>query len=137
MINGTEYAWEDIQVHIKGNATPLEGITDIKYKSSRNVAPIYGRGSDPIAYGRGQRGYEGSMVILQSTLESLIRASADSDPKNAVMEITVSYAPEGGVATTDVLKYAMITEFEKGMASGDTHAEISLPLFIGKINYNV
>lgn len=137
MINGTEYAWEDIQIHIGGNSQPLEGVTDIKYKSARNIESIYGKGSKPVAYGRGQHSFEGSITVLQSTLESLIKASPNKDPKRVVMEITVAYAPEGGVAVTDSLKYAIIKEFEKGMAAADTHAEISLPLFIGDIEYDV
>lgn len=139
MINGNEYAWEDIQVKVPHKPVPLEGIIDIRYKKTREHKNVYGRGSDPVSMGRGRKGYEGSMKILQSELsawqQSLPPGTDITD--YTIPVINVSYAPAGGAAETDQLLYVRINEFEKGMAEGDPNMEIELPLTIGKILYNV
>lgn len=139
MINGNEYAWEDLQVVIEGKAQPLEGISEIEYVTKKEHSNIYGRGDKPVAMGRGKKEYSGKIKLLQSELEAMQRTLAkgkDITDMNGV-SVSVSYAPAGGVITTDVLKYVRFGEVKKGMKTGDGNMEVEIPLVIGEIIYNV
>ncbi len=139
MINGTEYAWEDIQVKLPYSPNPLEGIIGISYKTAKEHKNIYGRGSKPVARGRGRKTFDGSIKILQSTLEAwqaALPVGKDITDVN-IPVIPVGYAPEAGLATTDMLQHVRVNEIPKGMEEGDTNMEIELPLTIGNILYNV
>lgn len=138
-INGNEYSWEDIQVKMPHKTVPLEGAIDIKYKMSREHKNVYGRGAKPVAMGRGRKTMEGSLKMLQSEFEALqAQIVPGKDATDLILPvISVSYAPEGAAATTDLLLHVRINEFEKGMAEGDPNMEIELPLTIGDIQYNV
>jgi hypothetical protein len=139
MINGTEYAWEDIQVVLPGSILPRDGVSGIEYTYKKEHTNIHARGAKPVAGGRGKEDAEGSITILQSLLEALQAALPPG--KNLVhlpgFTVTVAYAPEGGVATIDQLIFVRFTEVKKGMKSGDPNQEITLPIIIGDINYNV
>lgn len=139
MINGNEYASEDLQIIIPGKATPITGITDIKYKFKKEHTNIKTLSSKTTALGRGMEDTEGSITLLQSEVEGWLATLPKG--KNLChatpFTITVAYAPAGGVATVDQLLYCRIAEFEKAMKAGDGHMEITLPLVIGDIAYNV
>lgn len=139
MINGNEYAWEDLQIVMEGKAQPLQGVAEIEYTTKKEHSNIYGKGDDPVAMGRGKREYSGKIVLLQSEFEALQRSMPGGSDvtKKVPFAITVAYAPEGGVETTDELLYCRINEVKKGMKTGDGNQLIELPLTIGKINYNI
>jgi hypothetical protein len=139
-INGNQYAWEDIQVVMQAlRNAPIEGITEIKYSSEKNHTVIYGRGSDPVSLGRGQKKYEASMTILQDELEALqasLPAGKDITDIPA-FTITVAYAPEGGVQVVDQLTNVRIKKVEKAFKNEDDHMSVPLELVVGKINFNI
>lgn len=138
MINGYEYAWEDITIVMFDRI--INGITDLKYKTKREQVEIYGRGAIPVALGKSKKEFEGSITLLQSEVEALQRSLTTSKDLTDIQafDITISYIPEGSLqSVTDILKDCRFTEFEKGMKTGDTHREIELPLRIGNIVYNV
>lgn len=139
MINGTEYAWEDMEIVLEGETLPLEGVVELNYEKTRDHTNIWGRGSDPIATGRGKNDYNGNIVLLQSEFE---RWNKSLGPGRDVTEligfgITSSYAPLGGISTSDQLTYCRVQSFKKGMKTGDGNQTIDCKLIIGKIKYNV
>ncbi len=138
MINGNEYAWEDIQVNILGRL--VEGITAVEYSTKRQHDNIYGRGNKPRAMGRGKKEFSGSITLLQSEVEAIQAALPKGKDLTdiAAFPIVVSYAPEaGGNITTDSILSARFTEVKKGGKQGDTSMPVELPLAIGDILYNV
>lgn len=139
MINGNEYAWEDVQVLIPGKLIPIDGVAAIEYDESKDHTEVYGRGSKPVALGRGKTSFSGSMTLLQSEFEAL-QASlpvGKSVTQMTPFNVTVAYAPAGGVATVDQLVAVRIKKFKKGGKSGDDHMEVVCDLAIGDILYNV
>jgi hypothetical protein len=139
MINGNEYAWEDLQVVMEGKAQPLNGVVEIEYTTKKEHSNIYGKGDKPVAMGRGKREYSGKIVLLQSEFEAIQRSlPGGSDVTQKLpFSITVAYAPAGGEETTDQLTYCRINEVKKGMKTGDGNQLIELPLTIGNILYNI
>jgi hypothetical protein len=139
MINGNEYAWEDIKVVLPGSTRPLDGVVAIEYSEKKDHINIYGRGDKPVAMGRGKREYSGSITLLQSEVEALQRTlpKGRSITDIPAFSIPVSYQPENGPLTVDMLIAVRFGEIKKGMKTGDPNMEIELPLIIGDIQYNV
>lgn len=137
MINGFEYSWEDISLTVFGKL--VTGFAGIDYNTEKQHMNIYGRGSKPVAMGRGNKQFSGTLVLLQSELESIqAKLPKGKDITDVTStKITVSYAPEGGVITTDVLKNVRFTSIPKGMKQGAANMEIQMPFICGDIEYNV
>lgn len=134
MINGNEYAWEDLQVVVEGNAFPLNGVINIRYKATKVHVNIKGRGNKPVSMGRGPEDYEGSLTILQSELEAMQDTlGMDSLVTRKPFQISVSYAPLVGPKRTDLLMGCRILEVERALGTEDTHMEVELPLAIFRI----
>lgn len=137
MINGIEYAFQDVKVQMLGK--PVIGCTGVEYTTKREKVNIMARGSKPVARGRGPKNFEGKIMVLQSELEALqVLAGAGNDITNIGMfDVVIAYAPdEGGVVKVDTLVDCEFTEVKKGLKTGDMNMEVELPLIIGDIKYN-
>jgi len=131
-----EYEWSDIEVLLLGR--PVTGIRDIKYKATQEKEVLYARGNKGRSIQKGNKIYDGSIMILQSELDALINAAgADKDALDIPpFDIVIAYV-SGGILKTDIVKNAEFTEFEKGMAQNDKNMEIELPFICLDIQYNV
>lgn len=138
MINGNEYSWEDIQVLFPGKNSPVDGVAAIEYEVKKDHSNIYGRGSKPVAMGRGKEEYAGSITLLQSEVEALQKTLEKGKNLTNIpaFNIVVSYVPPDGVIVTDQLVQCRFAEIKKGMKSGDPNMEIQLKLVIGDIIFN-
>lgn len=138
MINGNAYAWEDVKVLIDGTVIPLVGIKSIEYTTEKNHYNIHGAGDSPVELGRGLKNHNGSITLLQSALEALQAAlNPGEDVTKPVYNFTVAYAPEGASAKVDRLVACRFTSVPKAIGHDNTHMEITLPMVIGEIKYNV
>jgi hypothetical protein len=129
MINGTEYGFEDIKISTLGRS--LVGFTAVKYGATKEYTNIHARGNRPVKRGRGKKdATPASLTLLQSEFEALQRsAPLGTDPTDwAPFDITVVYAPVGGIITRDVVPTCQVTSYEKGMSTEDGHMTIELAL---------
>lgn len=137
MINGYEYAYEDLQVVVNGFAAePLE----VEYGATRNHYNIHGRGAKPRRMARGKKdATPGRLVLLQSDFDAMVDASVKgTDPTDWIdFETIVSYAPEGGIVRTDVVPNCRVAEWKKGMKTEDGHMTIELSLVTGIPKLNI
>lgn len=53
MINGTEYAFEDVKISFLGRS--LRGFVSFSYGANKAYTNIHGRGNVPIKRGRGKK----------------------------------------------------------------------------------
>jgi len=136
MINGQEYAWEDIQIAVEGNSQPLTNVLGVEYASKRKHENLMGAGSEPVGMGRGNKDYEASITMRLGEVLKLQEAWG-GDITKKVFTVTVAFANEGGKQTVDQLLYCRINELKKGMKQGDTSMEVELPLTIAGIKYNI
>lgn len=138
MINGQEYAWEDVAIVIEGKSIPITGVKSIEYGNTKVHENIYGRGNEPVAMGRGKKEMkEGTLVLLQSELEAMQQAlpPGKSLTDRSAFAISVAYAPEVGTKTTDKLLGCRITDVPKSIGSDDTHMTVELKFLPFKIIY--
>jgi len=128
VINTQEYGWSDVEIVMLGKK--ITGARGVKFKSAQEKELIHASGNEPVGIGRGNKTYEGELILLQSELEALTNAAGTG---NDIMDIpafniVVSYAPKtGGVLSTYIIKFAEFTEVERAMNQGDKFAEITLP----------
>lgn len=132
----SEYAFSDVEVRFLGRT--IVGFQGVSYKVTQSKVNIYGRGNKPVARGKGNKEYEGTVKVLQSELEELQIAAGNGKDICDIQpfDIIVSYQQDGGLATTDTLKSCEFTEQAKELNQGDTHMEIELPITIGDIEFN-
>lgn len=138
MINGIEYAYEDIEVVIQNSV--LIGIEGVSYGVNKAHYNIHGKSNIPVAMGRGKKDAEpGSVLIHQSEFEALEAATPPgNDPTDwAPFDMTVAYAPTGGVPVVDVVPYCRVNRWVKGMTTEDGHKVIELELTTGIPKLNV
>jgi hypothetical protein len=81
--------------------------------------------------GRGNKSYEGQIVLLQSELEALKAAAGPGNDLTDIppFDIVVAYIPrQGGTQIiTDIIKHVEFTEVEKSINQGDKFMEVTLP----------
>lgn len=126
--NSAQYSWADVKVIMLGRE--VTGLQGVKYKVARELEEVRGRGNDPLALQRGNKSYDGSIMLLQSEVEALEVAVAALDPNydltDVQFDIIVTYG-DGGVSHTDTVQGVVITEYEKGINQGDKYMKIELP----------
>lgn len=138
MINGQEYAYEDVEIVVEGKSIPLTGVKSIAYGETKEHSNIYGRGNVPVAMGRGKKEYtEGTIVLLQSELSAM----EDAMPKGRSItdrkpfSISVGYSPEAGPKRVDKLLGCRFTAIPKEIGDEDTHMDVELKFLPFRIEY--
>jgi hypothetical protein len=129
MINGTEYAFEDVKISFLGRS--LRGFVSFSYGANKAYTNIHGRGNVPIKRGRGKKDAEPArLTILQSEFEAIQAAMpAGTDVTDlAPFNFVVAYAPLGGQMVTDIVPYAQVTRYAKGMTTDDGNMTIDLEM---------
>lgn len=101
LINGTAYAWADIELRLFN--VVVAGIRSIKYGDGRKKANNYGQGANPVSRSRGK--YEAEEVEIELELAEVV-ALQSAAPKGRLtdippFDIPVSYMPLGGKIVTD------------------------------------
>lgn len=129
-----EFEFADVQVTVLG--VPLSGLRGLTYKKSQEKELVYAQGNQPKAIQRGNKKYEGTLMLLKSDFDELNSAAIASgyeditDIPGKEINITCVYqkTDDAGKLSTDTLLNAEFTEYEDGMKQGDKFKEISLPI---------
>lgn len=125
--NTNQYGWKDLTIAYGGRV--IDGIEEVEYSRKQNKEYLYGRGNKPYSILKGNVEYEGKITIWQSELEAMERDSKTGSALDLEFDITIAYEPEdGGETRIDTLKGVQFTEYAKGMAQGDTHKKIEMPI---------
>lgn len=133
-----EYAWVDLSVVLLGR--PVGGIRGIEYKIKHQKEVLFGAGNKGRSVQRGKKEFEGTITLLQSELIALNRAAQEKgyeDITDVDFDLIVSYAPKGGLITTDKVINVSITELPYGLKEGDLQQEHALPFIALDVETNV
>jgi hypothetical protein len=127
-----EFEYADIKVKMLG--AELTGLRGLTYKKSQEKELVYGAGNRPKAVQRGNKKYEGSLMLLKSDFDLLNKAAVAAgygdltDVPGKLINTSVVYQKEGdALIQTATLLNVEFTEFEDGMKQGDKFKEITLP----------
>ena len=135
MFDSRQYEYADITLMLGGK--DITGVRGIQYAAKQEKELVYGKGSEPISIQKGNRSYEGTLTLLQSELETLIKNSKDRSILSLQLDAEISYGNSnaGDVMIVDSLQAIQFTEEPKEMKQGDKFMEISLPfIFLRKKN---
>ena len=131
-----QYDWQSLTVTMLGKE--IGGIRSCKYNVKQEKELIYGAGNEPLGIGRGNKSYEGEIMLLQSEFESinaLLGSATIQDMRN--VNIVLNYQAADGTLITDVVHNVEFTDLEKGMAQGDKLMEITLPFIALGVSLNI
>lgn len=139
--NSDEYAWRDMKVVMAGR--PITGIRGLKFKTTRTTTDIHASGDDAHSRTKGNKGRIGEVKLLQSEIEALLEGAqqdfgSNADLTDITFDIVAAFAksPTSRIKT-HLLQTCDITEFEMGMEQNDPNMEVTLPIMIGRVKYNV
>jgi len=135
--NSKEYAWVDLVLVMMGK--PVAGIRAVAYKTTVQQEALYAAGKYPRSIQKGKIGYEGTLTLLQSEVIQLhyaAKAKGHDSLCDIEFDAVVSYAPEGGVITTDVIKNISISEASYDIKVDDLYQEVALPFLALGVEYN-
>ena len=77
-INSHVYEWSDIQFSIAGS-TPIVGVNEINYSTSRAGKNVMGSGSDVIGFGFGSKEYTADISMLMDEAQGIIALAPNRD----------------------------------------------------------
>lgn len=138
MFDSREFEFADVKVIMLG--VELTGLRGLTYKKSQEKEAVYGSGNEPKAIQRGNKTYDGTLMVLKSDFDALNRAAVAAgyedivDVPGNLIDITCVYQKPGtaSLATTRVLSVDF-TEYEDGMQQNDKFKEVSLPFLALRI----
>lgn len=134
MVDTREYEWADLAVLI-GTRT-IVGAQQIRYTVKQDKQPIYGKGNEPHAIQKGNKSYDGELVVLMSELLLLQSESKTGSVLDLQVDITACYGnpSQGDIIHTDKLMGVQFTEEPQEMKQGDLNSVHSLPfVFLRKL----
>lgn len=127
-----EFEFADIKVSMLG--VELTGLRGLTYKKSQEKELVYAAGNQPKAIQRGNKKYEGSLMLLKSDVDLLNQAARlakyedITDVPGRLIDITVVYQNLDSLKlSTDTLQNVEFNEVEEGMKQGEKFKEITLP----------
>ncbi len=135
LVNGMLHSWADIVCAING--VPVTGITAIEYGDDQEVVNKYGAGRHPVGRAKGRITPSGENYPVSGgggvhTAASPQRAFAGHSP----FDITVTYIPDSGIVTTDIIRNCQFKANSRKWKEGDTGQEVELELVPSHIEWN-
>lgn len=136
-VNGKYYSWEDLTVHLP-NGVQLD-LTEIEYEGSCEGESIYGQGSAPRGYGRGNYKAEGKLKMKREQYDFLliyVASTGKSIFRLAPFTISAVYGNDAqGLSTDQVLK-CRFEKSSKKAAQGDKSLDVELSFSAEDIEEN-
>ena len=125
-VSSSQYSWNDISISIGGRI--LDGVDSIEYTAKQDKTILRGRGGKGHKILRGEKDFEGKIVLWQSEIEAMIKDAPNKDILALNFEIIWAFAPlDGGAVVIDVLTSCEFKEYKKGMKQGDKNMLVELP----------
>lgn len=134
MINGHTYSWGDIITLIAGIAPT--GITAIEYEDKQEVKNHYGAGRYPVSRGKGRIECSAKITLSMDEVLAIQRKAPNGRLQDiAPFPIQVSYLPDSGIVTHDVIHDCQFAANSRKWKEGDTDQQVELELIVSKITW--
>lgn len=131
MFNSRQYEFADMTVFM-GNRDVI-GLRGLKYTSKQEKEALHGKGNKPLSIQKGNKSYEGEIVVLQSELEALTAGGRELTDLEFMIVANYGNPSKGDALVTEQLIGCQFTDETKEMKQGDKFMEITLPfIFLDK-----
>lgn len=139
LINGKCYDWSSVTINVSGMDS-IE-LLEISYDDEQELEAIYGAGGKIRGYGTGNQKNSVKLSMAREDFNEMIRVIMSKGYKSfyqyMIPKITVSYADEGVVTTTDILTNVKISKRSLKAAQGDKSMKVDLDgMAMGGIKLN-
>ena len=138
MFTSKEYDFADVKVSVLG--ANLSGLRGLTYKKTQEKEVVYGQGNEGKAIQRGNKKYEGTLMLLKSDYDLLHRAALTAgyedlvDVPGKLIQIACVHQKDDKIGLSTVfIMNVEFTEVEDGMKQNDKFKEISLPFLALKV----
>ena len=129
-VNGKAYDWGDVSLQIPGLAMEVQ---EISYDDELEKELVYGMGSKPRGYGRGNYKPTGKVSVLRDDYDALVDyCKRIGKPLYEVEfpKVIVSYANAGNRTRQDVLNKVSFSKLSHKDAQGDKSLKVDIDLMI-------
>lgn len=131
MINGKKYAWEDITIILANHLS--FSAQDISWDEEKEAEAIYGAGSKPLGYARGNWKGEGKITILIEEHQILLTYAKGT--KGGIFgfkpfNIIVNYANDEEPPQTNKLLQCIFTKKSRKASQGEKKNVVELDYLI-------
>ncbi len=138
MINGKQFDWGDITISLLPLTSIVFTAKSISWNEELEAEAIYGKGRNPVGYGKGNWKASGKLDMLKSEFEALALIATDGilnlEPQSTT--INVLYSNSAGVST-NTLSGVRFTKISDSANQGDKELKVSLEfLILGNITRN-
>lgn len=136
MATRTAFGWKDIDAMIAGDM-PTE-IKEITYKKTVAKQNNYGKGSEPTSRSRGNKEYEGNIIMSMAEVVALRKAAGPGKDETdiAPFDIPVTYTNESNGIVIDTIRGVEFLEAVGGGAQNDLEILHEMPIIFSKIDFN-
>lgn len=129
-VNGKSYDWGDVNLQLPGVVIEPQ---EISYDDELEKEVVYGLGSRPRGYGRGNYKASGKLTLLRDDYDTLLDYAKQQGVPFFALEfpkIIVSYANEGDRTRQDILNKVSFSKRSNKAAQGDKSLKVDLDLMI-------
>ena len=135
LVNGMLYSWADIVC--APNGVPVTGITAIEYGDDQEVVNKYGAGRHPVGRAKGRITPSAKITLYQEEVEAIQRQAPNGRIQDiAPFDIPVTYVPDSGIVTVDIIRNCQFKANTRKWKEGDTGQEVELELVPSHIEWN-
>ena len=139
MINGKAFSWEDITIDLPHGT--LVRVSKIEYSDEKDLKEVYGRGSNPVAYGSGNYKSNFKLTLGREEYERLkdycIRQKIQGFYQLPPFTTTVCYANADRPTVIDFLHQCKFTKTSTSADQGGEKVDVELDgLILGGVEWN-
>ncbi len=138
MVNGKQFDWGDITISLLPLTSIVFTAKSISWDEELEAEAIYGKGRNPVGYGKGNWKASGKLDMLKSEFEALalIAPNGILNLEPQVTTINVLYSNSAD-ASTNTLSGVRFTKISDSANQGDKELKVSLEfLILGNITRN-
>ncbi len=142
MINGKQFDWGDITISLLPLTSVVYSAKSISWDEELEAEAVYGKGRNPIGYGKGNWKASGKMEMLKSEFEALALTATNGilnlDPRTTVINVLYNNIGDSLVpVSVNTLSGIRFTKVSDSASQGDKELKVSLDfLILGDIKRN-
>ena len=127
-VNGKAYDWGDVDLQLPGLALEIQ---EISYDDEQEKELVYGKGSKPRGYGKGNYKPTGKLSLLRDDYDDLVDyCKGQGIP---LYEIEFPKVSAGERTRQDVLNRVSFSKFSHKNAQGDKSLKVDIDLLIAGV----
>lgn len=138
MFDSREFEYADVKVFMLGKE--LTGLRGLTYKKTQDKEVVFGAGNEGRAIQRGNKKYEGQLMVLKSEFDLLNAAAVAAgyedilDVPGNKIDIVVVYRKSDALKTSTArILNVEFTEYEDGLKTEEKFKEVTLPFLALKV----